>query len=148
MICSSLNQLLRTTPPPALTGYGKRRSHIFNGQVFRGQVNLSSHTRKAVVEQSGEKAGCWLWIDLRALHPSERQLANPGGNREQLIMRHVQFWCFKVASEQYNSSIAELKKGIPANEMGVPPALLRNLCNSSYAAGVRVTIKPRSLAFF
>jgi hypothetical protein len=29
--------------------------------------NLSSQTRRAVVERFGEKAGGWLWIDLRCI---------------------------------------------------------------------------------
>src|ERR1019366_6756232 len=38
MICSSLNRLFLTTPPLALAGHRKRRSHNFAGLVFGGQV--------------------------------------------------------------------------------------------------------------
>jgi len=38
MICSSLNRLFLTTPPPALAGHRKWRSHISTGLIFGGQV--------------------------------------------------------------------------------------------------------------
>jgi hypothetical protein len=38
MICSSLNRLFLTTPPLALAGHRKWRSHISAGLVFGGQV--------------------------------------------------------------------------------------------------------------
>src|ERR1017187_8198797 len=38
MICSSLNRLFLTTPPPALAGHRKWRSHIPTGLIFGGQV--------------------------------------------------------------------------------------------------------------
>jgi hypothetical protein len=42
MICSSLNRLFLTTPPLALAGHRKWRSHISAGLVFGGQVTLIS----------------------------------------------------------------------------------------------------------
>ena len=44
MICSSLNRLFLTTPPPALAGHRKWRSHISTGLIFGGQVTPSSGT--------------------------------------------------------------------------------------------------------
>ena len=42
MICSSLNRLFRTTPPSALAGHHKRRSHIFNGLISGGQISTGN----------------------------------------------------------------------------------------------------------
>ena len=47
--------------------------------------NLSSHTRKAVVERFGEQAGSWLWDRLGALHSQARQLAEPSRDRDQSV---------------------------------------------------------------
>jgi len=46
--------------------------------------NLSSHTRKAVVERFGQKAGSWLW-DRFTVHAQTRQLAEPSRNRNQSV---------------------------------------------------------------
>ena len=43
MICSSLNRLFLTTPPLALAGYRKWRSHIFNGLISGGQVTAAPY---------------------------------------------------------------------------------------------------------
>ena len=42
MICSSLNRLFLTTPPLALAGHRKSRSHIFNGLISGEQVITTS----------------------------------------------------------------------------------------------------------
>jgi hypothetical protein len=47
--------------------------------------NLSSYTRKAVLEQSGEKVGHWLWNRFTCTTPLGTALAKSGGNREQLL---------------------------------------------------------------
>ena len=43
IICSSLNRLFLTTPPPALAGHRKWRSHIPTGLIFGGQVNQTNN---------------------------------------------------------------------------------------------------------
>src|ERR1700747_1440246 len=52
--------------------------------------NLSFHTRKAVVERYGEKAGGWLWDRVhRPLHAETRQLAQSGRDRNQPLLPAV-----------------------------------------------------------
>lgn len=48
--------------------------------------NLSSHTRKAVVERFGKRAGGWLW-DRFTVHytPKTWKLAEPSGDRNQPV---------------------------------------------------------------
>src|ERR1039458_10177128 len=46
MICSSLNRLFLTTPPLALAGHRKWRSHISAGLVFGEQVMLTSLSQR------------------------------------------------------------------------------------------------------
>src|SRR5450759_5206405 len=48
MICSSLNRLFLTTPPLALAGHRKWRSHISAGLVFGGQVSLFVRPRRVL----------------------------------------------------------------------------------------------------
>jgi hypothetical protein len=49
--------------------------------------NLSSHTRKAVVERFGEAAGSWLWERFTAHYtPQARELAESGGDRHQRVL--------------------------------------------------------------
>ena len=48
--------------------------------------NLSSHTRKAVVERFGAEAGDWLWNRFTAHYTPRRQLVEPGGDRDQLTL--------------------------------------------------------------
>jgi hypothetical protein len=43
MICSLLNRLFLTTPPLALVGHRKCKSHISAGLVFGGQVKHSQN---------------------------------------------------------------------------------------------------------
>jgi DDE superfamily endonuclease len=48
--------------------------------------NLSSHTRKAMVERFGENAGGWLWERFTVHYtPQARQLAEPGRDRDQPV---------------------------------------------------------------
>jgi hypothetical protein len=51
MICSSLNRLFLTTPPLALAGHRKWRSHISAGLVFGGQVNAAPQGREIALDR-------------------------------------------------------------------------------------------------
>jgi hypothetical protein len=58
--------------------------------IHRVLDNLSSHTRKALAERFGETPGGWLWGPLHdSFHPEARQLAEPGGDRDQSVLPPV-----------------------------------------------------------
>src|ERR1035441_6139285 len=64
MICSSLNRLFLTTPPPALAGHRKWRSHIPTGLIFGGQVKKANFPCLELVEQDYVRAGKKTWDDV------------------------------------------------------------------------------------
>ena len=70
MICSSLNRLLRTTPPPALAGHGKWRSHIFNGLISGEQVSFENRT--LYFQNSEFSGGNVTWLEKEFLSLNER----------------------------------------------------------------------------
>ena len=48
--------------------------------------NLSSHTRKAVVDRLGIEAGDWLWNRSPCTTPQARQLVEPGGDCDWTVL--------------------------------------------------------------